>query len=114
MATEVTVMDMGLAAAMEITKVMEMIWVSADMAPTATTMTSGMVANQTGLIPLPMTMILSSETSVITSTIMGMVTNPIKLDKVKEAATSTTSHTDLVVTMGTVVGAAIALMTTDL
>jgi hypothetical protein len=45
---------------------------------------------------------------------MGMVTNPIKLDKVKEAVTSTTSHTDLVVTMGTVVREAVALMTTDL
>lgn len=113
MAAEMT-MATEVITVMEITKVMEMVSVSAVMAPTATMMTPEMVASQTGLIPLPMTMTLSSETSVITSTIMGMVTNPIKLDKVKEAVTSTTSHTDLVVTMGTVVREAVALMTTDL
>ena len=96
---------------MEITRVMEII---SDMARTATTMTLEMVASQTGLIPLPTTMTLSSETSVITSTTMGMATNPIKLDKVKEAATSTTSHTGLEATMRTAVREDMVLMTIDL
>jgi hypothetical protein len=110
----ITVMDITPTVVMETTKDTEMISVSADMAPMETTMTSDTVASLTGLIPLRMTMTLSSVSLAMTSTTMDMVTNPTRLGKEKETATSTTSHTDLVVTKARVVREAAALMTIDL
>ena len=111
-------MDMAVAAAMATSKTMEMVTILADTVLTATTKTSYMVKSPIGLVLLPTIMTPSLETSAATSTntlkITGMATIPIDLDKVKEAATSITSHTDLVVTMITVVREAVILMTTDL